>query len=346
MRTSESINELATALAKAQPAFEAAGRDHKAKVETRTGGYYEFNYADFAAYLEVCRKPLGEHGLSFVQEATRQADSVSVVTMLMHTSGQWIVTEPLTLPVIADSRGAITAQIVGSAVTYGKRYSLSSLIGLASEADDDGNMASGNNAETGRRQSNPACPKCGTNEHVIKGKEEFGGGWLCWKNRGGCGEKWQDQPKDSQGPFSPHSDERNEAGSGYAKPDAKKVAEQHGLTTGDKIAPPKNSAKTISAYDKAVAWLNESHPIAQFIEFADKWEQQKIAKKCTPKEFSEIDANIGAKAIECCHSEADLKSCESLLRNLHMKMRISEGDYMELGSKLADKEASILQPAA
>lgn len=41
------------------------------------------------------------------------------------------------------------------------------------------------------RNAQRKCPTCG-NESIIKGKEEFGGGWLCWKNKGGCGAKFSD----------------------------------------------------------------------------------------------------------------------------------------------------------
>jgi len=41
------------------------------------------------------------------------------------------------------------------------------------------------------RRAQIACPNCGENQ-VIKGKEEYGGGWLCWKKKGGCGSKWND----------------------------------------------------------------------------------------------------------------------------------------------------------
>ena len=34
------------------------------------------------------------------------------------------------------------------------------------------------------------CPKCGKTDSVIKGKPEFGGGWLCYSKKNGCGEKW------------------------------------------------------------------------------------------------------------------------------------------------------------
>lgn len=200
MKTSEQVNEIFAAYSKAQSAFEAAMRDHKAKVETKTGGSYEFSYADFAAYVESCRAALGANGLSFLQEATRKELEVSVITRLVHCSGQWVETEPLSVPLIPDSRGAITAQIVGSGVTYCKRYSLSALLGLASEFDDDGNAACGNHAEIERRAALPACPECGHNHSVIVGKPEYGGGMVCFKKKGGCGHNWHPEAEPAAEP--------------------------------------------------------------------------------------------------------------------------------------------------
>lgn len=42
------------------------------------------------------------------------------------------------------------------------------------------------------RTSEIKCPVCGKEGTVIKGKEEYGGGWLCWAKKGGCGAKWDD----------------------------------------------------------------------------------------------------------------------------------------------------------
>lgn len=41
------------------------------------------------------------------------------------------------------------------------------------------------------RVSKLTCPNCGQSA-VIKGRAEYGGGWLCWGNKGGCGQKWPD----------------------------------------------------------------------------------------------------------------------------------------------------------
>ena len=38
------------------------------------------------------------------------------------------------------------------------------------------------------------CPKCGVVGHLMKGKEEYGGGWLCYKKNGGCNAKFKEEP--------------------------------------------------------------------------------------------------------------------------------------------------------
>lgn len=41
------------------------------------------------------------------------------------------------------------------------------------------------------RKGQRICPDC-SKEAIIKGKEEYGGGWVCWTSKGGCGGKWKD----------------------------------------------------------------------------------------------------------------------------------------------------------
>jgi hypothetical protein len=48
------------------------------------------------------------------------------------------------------------------------------------------------------RKQERTCPTCGQ-PAVIKGKAEYGGGWLCWKKRGGCGAKWPDGAPEIEG---------------------------------------------------------------------------------------------------------------------------------------------------
>lgn len=42
------------------------------------------------------------------------------------------------------------------------------------------------------RKAEQKCPECGKEGTVIKGKKDYGGGWLCWGKKGGCGAKFED----------------------------------------------------------------------------------------------------------------------------------------------------------
>jgi len=119
VKTSEQIDELAAALAAAQGMMENA-------VMNRVNPHFKSKYADLAAVLSAARKPLSANGLAIVQTI---GDGV-LHTRLLHTSGQWIASEhPLPM--------AGRPQEIGSALTYARRYSLSALIGIAADEDDD-----------------------------------------------------------------------------------------------------------------------------------------------------------------------------------------------------------------
>lgn len=128
MNKSETINELAAALSKAQGEIKGALKD-------QNNPFFKSKYADLGSVVEAIRAPLSKHGLSYVQltEPTEK-DEVRVETVILHSSGQWIGST-LALPVSkADAQG------FGSAITYARRYGLSAAFGVAPE-DDDGNAA-------------------------------------------------------------------------------------------------------------------------------------------------------------------------------------------------------------
>lgn len=136
MTTSEQINEIAAALSKAQGEMKPAEKSAANEAFKRNGKASK--YADLAANVEASREPLAKHGLAVVQEATTVDRGIAVATRLIHSSGQWIQFEPLTVPLSKqDAHG------VGSAATYARRYSLGAALGLVAE-DDDGNGAVGN----------------------------------------------------------------------------------------------------------------------------------------------------------------------------------------------------------
>lgn len=133
MNKSESIKELATALCQFQSMISTVSKNREVTVTMKSGAKYTFPYADFGAIREAIKEPLKECGLSFVQPISNEG----VTTILMHSSGEYIES---TIPLNQNQR----PQELGSEITYKKRYSLSAILGLSTDDDDDGNWASGN----------------------------------------------------------------------------------------------------------------------------------------------------------------------------------------------------------
>ena len=131
MDHSPEINELATALAKAQASIKTA-------LKTSDNPFFKSKYADLATVSEACLAALNSNGLSVVQGGEQSdGDRIPVTTLLLHTSGQWISSTITMKPVKADPQG------IGSCITYARRYGLAAICGVVTD-DDDGNAASGN----------------------------------------------------------------------------------------------------------------------------------------------------------------------------------------------------------
>ena len=131
MDKSESINELATALAKAQGGFPAV-------LKGGTNPHLKNKYATLDDVIEAVRGPLAVESLSFVQLIGRGETGAALTTMLMHSSGQFISTTA-DVDKLAGNRAINDMQSLGAALTYMKRYQLSAMLGLNTESDDDGN---------------------------------------------------------------------------------------------------------------------------------------------------------------------------------------------------------------
>jgi len=147
MNTSDSINELAAALSKAQGAMDGAKK-------TASNPFFKSKYADLASVKDAIREPFATYGLSVVQvpqtrfegapeayewtargsgevrHGVRVFTVVTVLTRLLHTSGQWIEESVSAMLPNGDP------QSVGSAISYLRRYALQSVAGIASEDDD------------------------------------------------------------------------------------------------------------------------------------------------------------------------------------------------------------------
>lgn len=126
MNKSEQINELAKALADFQSEVKDPSKD-------KENPYFKSKYVALDGVLQTVRPVLAKHGLSVMQLPTSDETAVTVTTLLMHSSGQFIESEPFKVLLTKKD-----AQAAGSALTYARRYSLSSVLGIAWDDDDDG----------------------------------------------------------------------------------------------------------------------------------------------------------------------------------------------------------------
>lgn len=126
---SEKVDLLVKALIKAKCAFGPV-------VKSRENPFFKSKYADLSAIEEAVRGALDLNGLCVVQTTEVLAAGSVLVTTLYHESGQWVSGQYPLNPVKNDPQG------MGSAVTYGRRYALSALLGIVADEDDDGNAAS------------------------------------------------------------------------------------------------------------------------------------------------------------------------------------------------------------
>lgn len=127
MQRSESIADLATALAQAQAEIENATKN-------AANPHFRSRYADLAEVLNTARPVLAKHGIAVVQSTSYADKLVHVDTLLTHKSGQWLESHA-SAPIGKDD-----VQGVGSVTTYLRRYSLAAMVGIAQE-DDDGESA-------------------------------------------------------------------------------------------------------------------------------------------------------------------------------------------------------------
>jgi len=139
MQRSESINELATALAVAQGAIANAPKDAKGQ-----SGNKVYRYATLASIWDACRQALTANGLSVSQDNVVEPGGVKTTTLLMHSSGQWLSNE-LVMPLEDRSQKGI-----GMAITYARRYALGAMVGVAPE-DESPEQARQRQSEITRR---------------------------------------------------------------------------------------------------------------------------------------------------------------------------------------------------
>ena len=127
MKSSESINELASALCAAQSQMGGAVKDS-------ANPFFKSSYADLTSVIKAIKQPFSDNGLSYTQFPVTDENGMGVCTRLMHVSGQWLE-DQFILPMVKRD-----PQAGASSLTYARRISLSAIAGIPT-ADDDAESA-------------------------------------------------------------------------------------------------------------------------------------------------------------------------------------------------------------
>jgi len=164
MKTSEQLNELFSALSKAQESIKNAQKE----------GYnpmFRSNYTTVTSVLEAI-KPVYKENISIMQ----MPEMDKLITRVGHSSGQWLEIEtPL---FVGEPKGMSKMQAYGNAVTYARRYALVSLFGIGQE-DNDGNDGNHNEKNTMPKKENlnkplnPSPNKTNINEKSVDRRQGF-----------------------------------------------------------------------------------------------------------------------------------------------------------------------------
>jgi hypothetical protein len=136
-RSSDTIGNISGALAKAQAELTNPEKSLVATIRSPFPREADrtFRYAPLSSGLDIVRKSLGRHEIATIQstEIDKEAGLLRLTTILAHSSGEWVSSEWPVCP-IADIS---SAQRMGAALTYARRYALFTLVGIAGEDDLD-----------------------------------------------------------------------------------------------------------------------------------------------------------------------------------------------------------------
>ena len=159
LRTSPSLGNLGKALSLAQAEYPTVAKNKTATVQMKAGGRYSYRYADIADVIAAVAPVNAKHGLCFFQIPQTKNNQHQLVSTVLHESGEFIEG-------ILDLEPADRSpQSLGSAITYARRYALSAMLGVVSEEDEDGKLAtqgSTNGNATSTRSKNTKAVQAAT----------------------------------------------------------------------------------------------------------------------------------------------------------------------------------------
>lgn len=145
MKLSEQTNELFKAFSAFQGELENASKDRQG---------HGYKYADLAECINTAKPFLVKHGLAVSQMLGMTTEGKqTLITMLAHSSGQYMSSEFVMVDAkLMGGAGNNPAQVLGSAITYQRRYSYAAIIGLAQEDDDAASLNGGKKQQRQQQQ--------------------------------------------------------------------------------------------------------------------------------------------------------------------------------------------------
>ena len=139
MKTSETLTELTKSLGVFQK---------ECPVIKKNATGYGYNYATFDSIVDTVKPLLLKHGIVLIQSVGANQVGILLTTRLQHLSGEWIE-DSFILPA-TQMKGVNNVQALGASITYGKRYGISAMLGIATDDDTDGINHQQNNQQKGR----------------------------------------------------------------------------------------------------------------------------------------------------------------------------------------------------
>ena len=127
---------------------------------------YGYKYADLPAILEVINPLLKEHGLGF----TQIINGTTLKTIIFHVETGEMIESNIDIPQGVDLKGMNPFQVLGSAITYLRRYALSSMLGLVTDKDTD---AQGEQVKTEQKTESKAAPLAPVKEFMNQSHEKY-----------------------------------------------------------------------------------------------------------------------------------------------------------------------------
>ena len=144
MKKSETLTEFSKAFAKTQ-------QEMKQPLKDANNPFFKSKYVPLENVVEAITESASKNGLSFTQfPSSDEAGNVTVGTLVMHSSGEWIEYDPIKMKPVKND-----PQSIGSAITYAKRYALSAIFGITSDQDDDGNEATQTKKQQSKKVNDP-----------------------------------------------------------------------------------------------------------------------------------------------------------------------------------------------